>query len=420
MSRDPTAPTDDDLLVSLSQLLDGELGADEARRLRRRIETEPGVAAQWARLQALSAELGALPEALPVPPGLDARVLAQPASSGGRRSRGWSGPVAGGLLALAAALLLAVALDRPAPPSLTLVSGTQRVQGQGLSIQTVDGHSITLDGAAELRRSLPQEPSMTRVLAGGAAGALLTVIVYEGTATVQPPDGSPAVELQAGDERRFPTETSTGLRAPARSTGAAAPTVTVGTETLTSDEAAARILALQDELAALQLERDMQQGALEALEGRPQDFPEDLPEAFTEAGVRSRVDALVNANENIELVGIDCDEFPCMAIVRDHSGEDGWMRGIQAQAAAQWEDQGDVGMSIWVNQTHEDPAQSVNLAGFAVRPDEGTDGEEGEDPVQVRTDWRMDGWMQEVVEDSVAGDNSSAEDAEQTAGGAPG
>jgi hypothetical protein len=425
----PPAPTEDELLLALSQLLDGELDAAAAARLRGRIETEPAVAARWEELQALATELADLPPALAVPPELDARVLAQ-SRARPQRSRSGRGPVLGGLLALAAALLLAVVLDQPAPPTLTLVSGTQRVQGQGLAIQTVDGHSITLDGAAELRRSLPQEPTMTRVLAGGAAGALLTVIVYEGTAMVQPPDGAPAVELQAGEERRFPSGSAAGLRAPARSSSApgSAPVVSVGAETLSTEEAAARILALQDELAALQLERDMQQGALEALEGTPQDFPEDLPEAFTEAGVRSRVQAMVNGNDNIELVGIDCDEYPCMAIVRDHSGEDGWMRGVQAQAAALWEDEGDIGMSMWVNQTHEDPAQSVNLAGFAVRPDDGSDDREGEDPVQVRTDWRMDGWMQEVVgdtvgeghsgdEDNSAGDQPAGEDVEQTTGG---
>lgn len=389
---------DNALLEALSRLMDGELDPTEAAALHHRIATEPEVADAWSALHQLTAQLGTLPTAAPPPPALDARVLRKLTAPQPHKPRWPRWPLL--LVPVAAALLLAL---RPAAPPpqvpVTLIAGVQRIEGQGMRVDTPTGHHIEVDGLALVRLSPADNPhtqdiAMVRSIAAAAAGAVLTIVVYEGTARVHTDDGAPSETIQAGATRSFTTDPSAPRP---HGTPPDAPMVLVGDARITVDEAAARILALEDELAGLRLERDMQNGALEALEGSPQEWPENVPAAFQEAGMADRLDALATANPQLEVVGLDCEEYPCLAIVRDHSGKAGWMEGLQAKVADGWSDQDALGIGFWVHQSGEDPQESVNLAGIALRGDD--DGTVDDDAVDTRTQWRMDGWIQETTND---------------------
>lgn len=108
----------------LVRLLAGELDAEEAGRLRRRLADEPELAAAWQRLEAAWRRLDLPPEA--AAGGLGARVMARLGEEAGQRrlvSRLalWRAPAwaqAAGAAALAAGLALGVALGSGlAPPA---------------------------------------------------------------------------------------------------------------------------------------------------------------------------------------------------------------------------------------------------------------------------------------------------------------
>lgn len=103
----------------LSRLLDGDLPPDEAAALRARIRDEPEVAAAWASLQRLAADLAALPEEAP------------PAPAPRRRPR-WP-------LAAAAALAILGFWAWPAPPGVVLTDGTRRIEAAAATPVEIDG-----------------------------------------------------------------------------------------------------------------------------------------------------------------------------------------------------------------------------------------------------------------------------------------
>lgn len=96
---------DPNLLEQLCAWMDGELPADEARFLQRRLDQDPGLRAQWERWQLASACLRGQPVRL-MPPALAADIAAALVGAPARPSRGpW-------LAGVAAAVLVAVLLPR--------------------------------------------------------------------------------------------------------------------------------------------------------------------------------------------------------------------------------------------------------------------------------------------------------------------
>ena len=412
--------TDADLLLSLSRLLDDDLPADEAAALRARIAEEPEVARAWAELRALSAGLDALPDAITPPPALDAAVAealtaspAAPSEPSPPRPR----LALWGALAAAAGLLLVMAgpWSSPLPARLTLAGGAQLVEGDSVAVATLSGAEVTVSGKAlisvephdaGLREGGQMPPTedelMTKYLLSAAAGAVLTVAVYEGTAEVTPPDGGDAVTVSAGEQQVFASAGEEGMSRPQRRVVVRRPGG--GSEDgapQTVAELEAEVEALRRHVAALELERDLQEGALKAMEGEPQPWPEDgVAEAFAEPGFTSRLEELVSGNPDLELLGVDCEEFPCMAVLRDHSSEEGWMRGLHQDVSGQWPDEDELKLSMWVSQLNEDGRPAVGLAGVSIVPP-GVEGEEL-DAVRTRSEWRMGAWLEEVTDDAKA------------------
>jgi anti-sigma factor RsiW len=72
--------------IELMRLLHGELPAEQARALRARLESEPELAAAWARLEGTWSGLE-LPPAAPAPPAFAQRVLAEARRQAGPAGR---------------------------------------------------------------------------------------------------------------------------------------------------------------------------------------------------------------------------------------------------------------------------------------------------------------------------------------------
>ncbi len=90
------------------------------------------------------------------------------------------------------------------------------------------------------------------------------------------------------------------------------------TESSSPQSDAEQILSLQGEVELL---RGMLRGQELAATGEAIPWPEDRPERFRQAGYRAALEeAIDSCAPPVELVGLDCDEPPCVALLR--TGQD--------------------------------------------------------------------------------------------------
>jgi len=87
------------------------------------------------------------------------------------------------------------------------------------------------------------------------------------------------------------------------------------------------------------------------LNGSPHPWPDDLPEKLTPAGFEAQVTAAIEeCGVEVDLVGFDCEEFPCLLALRD--GEENWWSKLTTSCQA-WVDSYGVGasgsMGVWVD-----------------------------------------------------------------------
>ncbi len=361
----------------LSRLLAGDLPPAEAAALRARIAAEPELATRWAEMQSLVRELEALPEELPPPP-----ALARPKP---RRRVPWT-------LLLAAAAMLFALVPRPGP-TLQLARGTETVDGRlevlaGDTVVDVDGKvAVTVEPPAGLPRETATEAlTMDRShFLAALAGSAVTVVVLEGTARVHHGDG-PAVHLVAGQTHGVGHAAAATPEAPPRT--AASPS---------GDPA--------KELAALKLEHAITVGQLRALGGQPQTWPANLPEAFRpgpfERFVRERAAGIPDA----QVVTMDCDEYPCIAIVRSNSTANDWQDGLMPLhhdlASTPF---GDDVQVIGYGTQHDDGTHDVRLYAFSVVPGEN---EPADGELRSRLDVRVRGDLQGATEELIAEDDAA-------------
>jgi hypothetical protein len=235
------------------------------------------------------------------------------------------------------------------------------------------------------------------LIAGAAAGAIVTLAVQHGQATVQSDDGA-ALTVRAGE-----TRTVGEARAPS---SAGSPPAVAQRPSPSDDgglslpEARARIAALEDEVATLRLESDLQRGALEQSEGVPQDWPQGVAEPLREPGFRKALGQVLAEHPSVELLGVDCEEYPCIALLQSSGDPSEWTRGLHEGISAQMADVGveEAGVGVWVNQTEgahgEDP---VVFAGLAL-----VDPAHGGDENRRRTDWRVESWTRQAADDLTA------------------
>ncbi len=379
------------LYEDLSRLLDGDLPPAEAAALWQRIADEPEVAAAWAQLRALPEQLSDLPDLAP-PPGLDARVLAAEAPSPGRRA--WQLPLAAAL-ALAATLLLL--LWPASEPALLLSEGEQWVEGRALVM--AGGLPVRVQGRAKIS----VEPSGSSQRVGGqevenmdfkhamaaAAGAAVTVVVLEGRALVSGADGETAVA--AGESWSSSPEPRDEHAAPRRVVRRSAAAPADDPEALRE-----RVAELEQELEALEFQGAVQRGRLAAVEGSSQPWPEDLDQALQPSAFQASLDAAVIGREDLELLEVNCDEFPCYAVLRSHSEHPEWAHevGPAMKDAVIGEAEGDFGLWNAAVASRSD-AGELRLVGFSIIPSE-----QSGDDLRTRLDYRAEGsltgWMEDL------------------------
>ena len=303
-----------DLDEALSRLLDGDLDPEAADALRQRIATEPLVAARYRALQAMVADLQALPDELPV------RTRAA------RRSwvalSGW---------ACAAALLAWLALAGRAPEVIqtaeaTTYEGVFRIEAGDVIVDLAGRAAIAVEPKLPLVRGGGQEDPMHPIVTHGlaaAAGAVVTITLISGTATVIA-DGEP-VPLVAGEVRSFG--------------GPAVPSVR--DEPRVSHEGAARVAELEAELDAVRealgqerFAKILMKGQLEAERGVPTEWPVDLDPRLGAVGFPGELERLVAGIPGLSVATTDCEEYPCIAAL-EYTGEDPeYMRTVGERVGA--------------------------------------------------------------------------------------
>jgi len=307
------------LFEDLSRLAEGELSEAEADALRARIQEDPEALAAWSALQAMPRQFEAVLSA-PVPEALDAALLGSdvaPRASEGRWR--YLAP-----WALAAALLLWTLLPAPEREVL-LITGTERVSGVTTVLAAsrlieVDGVvEISVEPPAALQRAIQAggEPMKKRDLLSGLVGAVVTVVVIEGSAMVWG-DGAGAMTVEAGEVARFG---SPGADQPADSRSAPRPQSAARPS---DDGAATGALREENEALALRvkfLERVVDDLQVEYL-GEAIDWPDAVPERLEPAAFEEEIDdVLETCGIAADLLSVECEEPPCLAVVRGHDGD---------------------------------------------------------------------------------------------------
>ncbi len=290
---------------SLSRLLDGDLDPEAAAALHARIRAEPGVAKAWAAMNRLPAAFAALPDEAPPMP-----TLSRPASPRRSRTAGWV------LTALAAGFGAALLLPRERP-ELVLDAGTSVVDGHVDALVgdlriTVDGESvITVEPSAGLLRDAGPEVPMDRShLLSALVGAAVSLTVNSGTAVLTAPGEEP-VTVATGQTR---TVGAPQAQAPAPAKQGDDP----------------RIAALEAELTGLKLQRALQQAQLNGVNGTPVQFPANLPAAFSPAEFERNVRDGLRGKPGVELLSMNCEEYPCIAVLRTSNTGADWGQDLSA------------------------------------------------------------------------------------------
>ncbi|MEO0604044.1 MAG: hypothetical protein AAF211_21585, partial [Myxococcota bacterium] len=79
---------------------------------------------------------------------------------------------------------------------------------------------------------------------------------------------------------------------------------------------------LTEENARLTFENALLRLALQRHEGEPHAFPADYPDELAPVGFEATLRPLVEADEVLELYGVDCSEYPCIAWVEAEGASD--------------------------------------------------------------------------------------------------
>jgi len=146
----------------------------------------------------------------------------------------------------------------------------------------------------------------TRLLLAAALGAGLTAVGFVALG-------------DASDDGSASTSTASGGSASADKAGRSTRTTRTGAaEDAECDELRTRYGETQKELAALHVQRAFLKGQLSRHIGEIADWPKDLPNAYEPGAFEEALTAAMAGTEDLEVLGVDCDEYPCVAFLRDH------------------------------------------------------------------------------------------------------
>ena len=151
-----------------------------------------------------------------------------------------------------------------------------------------------------------------KILLAAAAGAAITVTVYEGSAILNGP--GEVVALAAGE-----THSSPGSGTPG--SGARAPAGNQPRITIDSPGQPALAPEIQQELDKLRLTNQFLEGQLSANGIRPNDWPETLPAPLEPEAFTANIKAALKDFPELKLMDIDCSEYPCVAVIEDMNEE---------------------------------------------------------------------------------------------------
>ncbi|AKT43794.1 hypothetical protein [Chondromyces crocatus] len=210
-------------------------------------------------------------------------------------------------------------------------------------------------------------------LLSAAAGAAATVLVHQvvaiGGATAQP---APAATEQAIAP---PSPKPPAERPPTSPSKESPPRRAIG-QLVTEKEK--EISRLQEELRGLRAEAGYTQERIEALEGTPQPWPADIPAGFREKPLEANFQAVLEKHKLGDLVDMECDEFPCIAVVKASEADPQWQQKFQAalkEMSASPEYGGKVGLSMWSNDVQQDD-QKTRYTAVSMAPPGTADGED--------------------------------------------
>ena len=83
----------------------------------------------------------------------------------------------------------------------------------------------------------------------------------------------------------------------------------------------AELDAIHAELATERFAGELIRGRLEAVEGVPSEWPEQVPDALQPERFVTELVAPLAALPDVEVAGVDCTEYPCIAALR-YTGDD--------------------------------------------------------------------------------------------------
>lgn len=377
---------------ALSMLLAGDLDPASEAAVRQRIATDAAWRDAWEAMQSVPGALASLRHPAP-PPALDERVLASwspareavpapaqsarptPLPGGGARWQ-W------GFAAVAAAVaVVAVGFETDGPPVVQVAGGVQRFDGEIAVIAAdtrieIDGRvDVAVEPSPPLARGLVREGTMdlSHVFAAGG-GALVTVMVLEGTAVVKTA-GDPSILLHAGEKQSIGTVPAMKQRA----------SPVPGEAEADGDT--------EQALADLRVKYALVKGQLDAIQGAAIDFPGDLPTAFRATGFAPAATAIAAAIPGTELLSTECEEYPCIAYYRTGSPTEGWHDALNAAVETTY------GPEVGVFQFGvrlDDDGRSYGIAAVAVTP---TDEPEAAAEIRTRVTSRVQPTLSEIEAD---------------------
>lgn len=280
----------------------------------------------------LIARLEGLPDEVPPPSRLDRAVLA-PKGRQRRASR------TGIPLTLVAAVCLAIfgfyvwQGSKGDPPKMTLIAGSQLVEGENIELW-VGPSRLRIDGLARVdvepaspvvRSSAQEDPMVVRSLVAAAAGAAITVTVYEGTAYLFPADSAEPLEIHEGSSLRHG---GPNLAAQAPVEAAPRPVEVDALDGATADY----VGQLEADNRALRFENQLLKGQSEVAGGLPVAWPDELNAGLTADAFEASMRKAGEGVEGLEMLQVDCSEYPCIAAMWVPTGGD--MSALQANLSS--------------------------------------------------------------------------------------
>jgi ferric-dicitrate binding protein FerR (iron transport regulator) len=379
---------------SLSRLHSGDLPEAEASALKELLLSDPEAARTAQELEQLVSRLSSLPEQAP-PRELDDQVLGRlpamrPPSRARPRLSGGALPWVGFAGALAATAVLAWL---PPPPTQIVVhSGEQIVEGRAELLAAdalieLDGRArITMEPSPPSVRGPAPEGSMKVImgsLGGAAVGAVVTVAVLQGHATVTAPDGA-RIELDAGERHVVDA-----------GGGGGGLQVVQTSFTGTAEERAAALQAevtrLEQELAAAKFEGAVARGQIAREQGEPVPWPKEVDPDFLPAAFEANLRAELAKIPGLEIHALDCEEFPCVVTLFGQGDFGEQLKQLPETLTSSYYPESGVWMGV-ANSTDEKGPRSA--AGIAVLPPS----TEKDDALRTRTDFRAGNMLRELEE----------------------